>query len=64
MMSLPRASRPGRRCRQKRLRLLVTCELPAQHGMPLARWSLTELHPAIDAHGLVAQVSRATGQRR
>ena len=38
----------------------LACELPAQRGLPLARWSLSELRQAVVAQGLVAQISGAT----
>ncbi len=38
----------------------LACELPAQRGVPLARWSVSELQRAVVAQGLVAQISGAT----
>jgi len=38
----------------------LACELPAQRGRPLARWSLPELQREVVAQGLVAQISGAT----
>src|SRR5439155_21637013 len=38
----------------------LACELPAQRGLPLARWSLSELQRAVVAQGLVAHISGAT----
>ena len=38
----------------------LACELPAQRGLPLACWSLSDLQQAVVAQGLVAQISRAT----
>ena len=38
----------------------LACEQPAQRGLPLARWSLSELQQAVVAQGLVAQISGAT----
>ena len=38
----------------------LACELPAQRGVPLARWALTDLQQAVVAQGLVAQISGAT----
>jgi DDE superfamily endonuclease len=38
----------------------LACELPAQRGLPLARWALGDLQRAVVAQGLVAQISGAT----
>jgi hypothetical protein len=38
----------------------LACELPAHRGLPLARWSLSDLQEAVVAQGLVAQISEAT----
>lgn len=38
----------------------LACELPAGHGLPLARWSLSELRQAAVSHGLVVQISSTT----
>lgn len=38
----------------------LACELPAQHGLPLARWSLSDLRQQIVAQGLVAEISGTT----
>lgn len=38
----------------------LACELPATHGVPLARWSLDELTRHVCQSGLVAQLSQAT----
>src|SRR4029453_6636091 len=38
----------------------LACELPAQRGVPLARWALTDLRQAVVAQGLVAQISGTT----
>jgi hypothetical protein len=38
----------------------LTCELPVQHSLPLARWSLSELRRETLAQGLVAQISGTT----
>ena len=38
----------------------LACELPTQRGVPLARWSLSELQQAVVAQGIVAQISGAT----
>ena len=38
----------------------LACELPARAGVPLARWSLTELRREVVARGVVAQISGAT----
>ena len=38
----------------------LACELPARHGLPLARWSLTELRQEVLAQGLVAEISGTT----
>ena len=35
-------------------------ELPARHGVPLARWSMAERRRAVRAQGLVAPISGAT----
>jgi hypothetical protein len=38
----------------------LACELPARRGLPLARWSLSELRRAVLDQGLVAQISGTT----
>lgn len=38
----------------------LACELPAQRGVPLARWSVRDLQRAVVGHGLVAQISETT----
>jgi transposase len=38
----------------------VACELPATRGVPLSRWSLTELRDELLVSGLVSQVSTTT----
>lgn len=38
----------------------LACELPYQHGIPLSRFSLHELHREVLARGMVAQVSGTT----
>ena len=38
----------------------LACELPAQRGLPLARWSVSDLQQAAVAQGLVAQISETT----
>ena len=38
----------------------LACELPAQHQVPLSRWSLAELTRHVCQSGLVAQVSQTT----
>ena len=38
----------------------LACELPAERGVPLARWSIPELQREVVAQGLVAQISGAT----
>src|SRR5262249_28487149 len=38
----------------------LACELPAQRGVPLARWSVRELQQAATTNGLVAQLSETT----
>ena len=38
----------------------LACELPAQHGLPLARWSLSDLRQQALAQGLVADISGTT----
>ena len=38
----------------------LACELPAQRGLPLARWALSDLQHAVVTQGLVAQISGAT----
>jgi len=38
----------------------LACELPAQCGVPLARWSRSELQQAVLAQGLVAEISGTT----
>jgi hypothetical protein len=38
----------------------LACELPAQHHLPLSRWSLGELTRHVCQNGLVAQLSQTT----
>lgn len=38
----------------------LACELPAHHGLPLARWSLSDLRQQVVAQGLVAEISGTT----
>src|SRR6266699_6732546 len=38
----------------------LACEPPAQHGVPLSRWSLEELTRHVRESGLVAQLSQTT----
>ena len=38
----------------------LACELPAQHAVPLSRWSLEELQRHVCQTGLVAQLSQTT----
>ena len=38
----------------------LACELPSRRGLPLARWSLTELRRHAVAQGIVAQISGTT----
>jgi hypothetical protein len=38
----------------------LACELPSQSGVPLARWSIPDLHREVIARGLVAQISGVT----
>ena len=38
----------------------LACELPAQHGAPLSRWSVGELARHVCEQGLVAQLSQTT----
>src|SRR5271168_2328517 len=38
----------------------LACELPAQHDVPLSRWSLHELTRHVCQSGLVAQLSQST----
>jgi hypothetical protein len=38
----------------------IACERPMDAGVPLARWSLTELHREVLARGLVATISGTT----
>ena len=38
----------------------LACELPAERGVPLARWSIPELRREVVAQGLVAQISGTT----
>src|SRR5712664_799942 len=38
----------------------LACELPAQHDVPLSRWSLAELSRHVCQSGLVAQLSQTT----
>src|SRR6266550_3276816 len=38
----------------------LACELPAQHNVPLSRWSLDELTRHVCQSGLVAQLSQTT----
>lgn len=38
----------------------LACELPAEHGLPLSRWSTTDLVREVQPSGLVASVSAST----
>src|SRR5208283_4848087 len=38
----------------------LACELPAQHGLPLSRWSTRDLVQQVQQSGLVASVSGST----
>jgi hypothetical protein len=38
----------------------LACELPARRGLPLARWTCTELRREVMAQGLVAEISGTT----
>ena len=38
----------------------LACELPAQRGVPLSRWSVRELQREVIAQGLVAEISGTT----
>jgi len=38
----------------------LACELPSRRGLPLARWSVSELRREAIAHGIVAQISGTT----
>jgi transposase len=38
----------------------LACELPSRRGLPLARWSVTELRQEAMASGIVAQISGTT----
>ena len=38
----------------------LACELPSQSGVPLARWSIPDLHREVVARGIVAQISGVT----
>src|SRR6266853_1926784 len=38
----------------------LACELPSQFGLPLSRWSLSELHEQLCQSGLVAKISDST----
>ena len=38
----------------------LACELPARRGLPLARWSFSELRREVIAKGIVAQISGTT----
>src|SRR6266511_2536066 len=38
----------------------LACELPSQAGVPLARWSIPDLHREVGARGIVAQISGVT----
>jgi len=38
----------------------LACELPAKHGLPLSRWSTTDLVQQVQQSGLVASISGST----
>jgi len=38
----------------------LACELPAKHGLPLSRWSTTDLVQQVQQNGLVASISGST----
>jgi DDE superfamily endonuclease len=38
----------------------LACELPHRYGLPLSRWSLTDIQREVVAEGIVAQVSGST----
>jgi len=38
----------------------LACELPSQFGLPLSRWSLSELNEQVSQSGLVAKISNST----
>lgn len=38
----------------------LACELPKRFGLPLSRWSFSELRQEVIAHGIVAQISGTT----
>ncbi len=38
----------------------LACELPHQHGIPLSRFSISEIHQEVVARGIVAQISGTT----
>src|SRR5664279_5075548 len=38
----------------------LACELPSQFGLPLSRWSLSELNEQVCQSGLVAKISDST----
>ena len=38
----------------------LACELPAKHGLPLSRWSTSDLDQQVQQSGLVASVSGST----
>lgn len=38
----------------------LACELPSQSGLPLSRWSLSELNEKVCHSGLVAKISDST----
>src|SRR5690349_8575234 len=38
----------------------LACELPKRFGLPLARWSFSELRQEVIANGIVAEISGTT----
>ena len=40
--------------------IALACELPAEHGLPLSRWSSQELAREAVARGIVEQISDVT----
>ena len=42
----------------------LACELPATQGLPLSRWSTSDLAQYVSRSGLVAQISGSTIWRR
>jgi transposase len=57
----PRPGRPGRFSPAQVAEVkALACELPAQSGVPLSRWSTAEIARAAVERGIVAQVSGIT----